>query len=213
MAENTKIEWCDHTFNPWEGCQKVGPGCDNCYAETRNARFAGGAAINWGPGAPRRRECLHQISEPAPAGEYPALPEPDATTVGLGAVWNRHSMRAYVDAARALWAQAAPQQEAQELKVMRAIASCRGDAESIQQAEIDLHRLQHIESAALLALGMLWMTERHSPNAQAAFQTLRNALGGQDALRRGIEAAIDAGLEADHPPGAGWWAGKKEGKQ
>lgn len=55
MAENTKIEWTDHTFNPWEGCQKVGPGCDNCYAETRNARFAGGTAINWGPGSPRRR--------------------------------------------------------------------------------------------------------------------------------------------------------------
>lgn len=55
MSENSKIEWCDHTFNPWEGCQKVGPGCDHCYAETRNARFAGGAAINWGPGAPRRR--------------------------------------------------------------------------------------------------------------------------------------------------------------
>jgi hypothetical protein len=101
---------------------------------------------------------------------------------------------------------------ARELKVMRGMASCGGDDESIQQAEIDLHRLQHIESAALLALGMLWMTERHSPNAQAAFQTLRNALGGQDALRRGIEAAIDAGFEADHPPGADWWAGKKEGK-
>ena len=102
--------------------------------------------------------------------------------------------------------------QARELKVMRGMASCGGDDESIQQAEIDLHRLQHIESAALLALGMLWMTERHSPNAQAAFQTLRNALGGQDALRRGIEAAIDAGFEADHPPGADWWAGKKEGK-
>ena len=47
MSENTKIEWCDHTFNPWEGCQKVGPGCDHCYAETRNARFAGGTAVNW----------------------------------------------------------------------------------------------------------------------------------------------------------------------
>ncbi|WP_448684766.1 phage Gp37/Gp68 family protein [Achromobacter xylosoxidans] len=55
MAENSKIEWTDHTFNPWEGCQKVGPGCDHCYAETRNARFAGGRAVNWGPGAPRRR--------------------------------------------------------------------------------------------------------------------------------------------------------------
>lgn len=55
MSENTKIEWCDHTFNPWEGCQKVGLGCDHCYAEARNARFAGGTAVNWGPGAPRRR--------------------------------------------------------------------------------------------------------------------------------------------------------------
>lgn len=55
MAEGTKIEWADHTFNPWEGCQKVGPGCDHCYAETRNARFNGRAAINWGPGAQRRR--------------------------------------------------------------------------------------------------------------------------------------------------------------
>ena len=55
MSENSKIEWCDHTFNPWEGCQKVGPGCDHCYAEARNARFGGGSAINWGPGATRRR--------------------------------------------------------------------------------------------------------------------------------------------------------------
>ncbi|MGJ7553063.1 phage Gp37/Gp68 family protein [Variovorax sp. RB3P1] len=56
MSENTKIEWADHTFNPWEGCQKTGSkGCDHCYAETRNARFGGGVAVNWGPGAPRRR--------------------------------------------------------------------------------------------------------------------------------------------------------------
>lgn len=55
MAENSAIEWTDHTFNPWEGCQKVGPGCDHCYAETRNARFNGSVAVNWGPGAPRRR--------------------------------------------------------------------------------------------------------------------------------------------------------------
>lgn len=55
MSENTKIEWCDHTFNPWEGCQKIGPGCDHCYAEARNARFSGGTAFNWGLDAPRRR--------------------------------------------------------------------------------------------------------------------------------------------------------------
>lgn len=52
MAQNSTIEWTHHTFNPWEGCTKIGPGCDHCYAETRNNRFRGG---NWGPGAPRRK--------------------------------------------------------------------------------------------------------------------------------------------------------------
>ena len=64
MTANTKIEWADHTFNPWEGCQKVGPGCDHCYAETRNARFGGGVALNWGPGAPRRRTSKANWGQP-----------------------------------------------------------------------------------------------------------------------------------------------------
>lgn len=34
MGKNSKITWCTHTFNPWVGCQKVSPACDNCYAET-----------------------------------------------------------------------------------------------------------------------------------------------------------------------------------
>jgi protein gp37 len=51
--KNSHIEWTDHTFNPWEGCTKVSPGCAHCYAETRNVRFSAGR--NWGPGAPRRR--------------------------------------------------------------------------------------------------------------------------------------------------------------
>lgn len=33
MGENTKIEWCHDTFNPWVGCEKVSPACKNCYAE------------------------------------------------------------------------------------------------------------------------------------------------------------------------------------
>jgi protein gp37 len=33
MAENSKIEWCDHTFNPVVGCTKISPACDHCYAE------------------------------------------------------------------------------------------------------------------------------------------------------------------------------------
>ncbi|MVA28737.1 phage Gp37/Gp68 family protein [Agrobacterium vitis] len=32
MAENTKIEWTDATWNPITGCSVVSPGCTNCYA-------------------------------------------------------------------------------------------------------------------------------------------------------------------------------------
>jgi protein gp37 len=40
MGKNTEIAWCDHTFNPWIGCQKVSAGCQNCYAE-KLANFHG----------------------------------------------------------------------------------------------------------------------------------------------------------------------------
>lgn len=31
MADNTGIQWTDSTWNPWQGCFRVSPGCDNCY--------------------------------------------------------------------------------------------------------------------------------------------------------------------------------------
>jgi protein gp37 len=53
MAEHSKIEWTDHTFNPWIGCQKVSPGCDNCYAERDwDKRFH---RVEWGPHGERKR--------------------------------------------------------------------------------------------------------------------------------------------------------------
>ena len=39
MAENSSIQWCDHTFNPVRGCTKVSPGCDHCYAARDSVRF------------------------------------------------------------------------------------------------------------------------------------------------------------------------------
>lgn len=62
--KNSHIEWTDHTFNPWEGCTKVSPGCVHCYAETRNSRFGGGIAPNWGHGAPRRRTSADNWKQP-----------------------------------------------------------------------------------------------------------------------------------------------------
>jgi protein gp37 len=51
MAQHSKIEWTDHTFNPWWGCQRVSPACDHCYAETMAKRF--GHKV-WGARSPRR---------------------------------------------------------------------------------------------------------------------------------------------------------------
>jgi len=52
MAENSKIEWTTHTFNPWIGCQKVSPGCDHCYAEAMSNRYRW---TEWGPHGERKR--------------------------------------------------------------------------------------------------------------------------------------------------------------
>jgi protein gp37 len=52
MGENSKIEWCHHTFNPWIGCTRVSPGCQHCYAESLAKRFN---KAEWGPTAQRVR--------------------------------------------------------------------------------------------------------------------------------------------------------------
>lgn len=52
MGETTHISWTDHTFNPWAGCTKVSPACDNCYAEIDTKRYG---YVKWGKDAPRRR--------------------------------------------------------------------------------------------------------------------------------------------------------------
>lgn len=41
MADVSKIEWTDATWNPVTGCTKISPGCDNCYAQTFAERFRG----------------------------------------------------------------------------------------------------------------------------------------------------------------------------
>lgn len=51
MGKNSRIEWTDHTFNPWWGCTKVSEACKNCYAEAWSKRV--GQRV-WGPRAERR---------------------------------------------------------------------------------------------------------------------------------------------------------------
>lgn len=59
--KNSKIEWTDHTFNPWIGCTKVSPGCANCYAESLDHRWG---HDSWGKGAPRRRTSAANWKQP-----------------------------------------------------------------------------------------------------------------------------------------------------
>lgn len=63
MGANTKIEWCDHSWNPWWGCQRVSPGCVNCYAESLAKRY--GHEV-WGPTnhSPRRFFADEHWAEP-----------------------------------------------------------------------------------------------------------------------------------------------------
>ncbi len=39
MAQNSKIEWTNHTANLWHGCTAVHEGCDNCYAKALSHRW------------------------------------------------------------------------------------------------------------------------------------------------------------------------------
>ncbi|GAB4351338.1 MAG: hypothetical protein Kow0026_08340 [Oricola sp.] len=45
MAENSKIEWTEATWNPLAGCEIVSPGCTNCYAMRDAHRLAGNPRV------------------------------------------------------------------------------------------------------------------------------------------------------------------------
>jgi len=62
MAENTKIEWAHHSFNPWIGCTKVSPGCDHCYAEADFDKRK--RVVQWGAGQPRHRTASSTWAQP-----------------------------------------------------------------------------------------------------------------------------------------------------
>jgi protein gp37 len=61
MTQNTKIEWADHTFNPWWGCTKISPACDNCYAAALDKRTGGD---HWGANQPRKRTSAKNWLQP-----------------------------------------------------------------------------------------------------------------------------------------------------
>lgn len=54
MSDRSAIEWTEATWNPTTGCDRVSPGCDNCYALTLSKRLkAMGSAKYQTDGDPR----------------------------------------------------------------------------------------------------------------------------------------------------------------
>lgn len=62
MSTITKIQWTDHTFNPWIGCTKVSDGCKFCYAENLMDKRWG--KVEWGPNGTRVRTSSSNWNEP-----------------------------------------------------------------------------------------------------------------------------------------------------
>jgi len=47
MAQNSKIEWTESTWNPVTGCTKISAGCKNCYAERMALRLKAAGSPNY----------------------------------------------------------------------------------------------------------------------------------------------------------------------
>jgi protein gp37 len=63
MGENSSVSWTAHSFNAWIGCEKIAPGCTNCYAAALETRYN----VNWGSeqaGGTRRH--VHAEVSPCP---------------------------------------------------------------------------------------------------------------------------------------------------
>ena len=71
MAEHSKIEWTDATWNPVRGCTKISPGCKHCYAERFAERFRGvkghpfeqGFDLRLIPGKARRAASMEEAEQ------------------------------------------------------------------------------------------------------------------------------------------------------
>lgn len=83
MSENSKIEWCDATWNPVAGCSKISQGCRGCYAIRQAHRMAG----NPNPKIKARYEGLTHIVNGHP--EWNGVTRLNPDTLGVPRVWRR----------------------------------------------------------------------------------------------------------------------------
>lgn len=63
MSDHSPIEWTNATWNPIRGCDKVSPGCKNCYAKTFAERWRGIAGHPFEQGF-ELKLVPHKLTEP-----------------------------------------------------------------------------------------------------------------------------------------------------
>lgn len=83
MTANSKIEWCDATWNPVRGCSRVSEGCRHCYAEIMAARF--NKPGQWGHGF------AEMVTRPGGSREarWTGLVKLDRSKLGLPFEWRK----------------------------------------------------------------------------------------------------------------------------
>lgn len=65
MGTDTAIEWCDHTWNPWRGCDKVSEGCRFCYMFRDQLRYGRDPSVVVRAADPTYYAPLRKWREPA----------------------------------------------------------------------------------------------------------------------------------------------------
>lgn len=99
MGRDTKIEWADHTWNPWIGCTRVSPACNHCYAEAMMDHRMG--RVRWGAGEDRKRTGTATWSEPIRINSRAAAAGRIETVfcLSLGDIWDTEVDAAWQHAA------------------------------------------------------------------------------------------------------------------
>lgn len=103
MAENSSIEWTDHTYNPWRGCAKVSEGCRNCYAERSSGRNPAVLGV-WGPSGTRVMAAEAQWLKPLSWAARPAARRPRVFCASLADVFEDWPGQMTNSRGAALWA-------------------------------------------------------------------------------------------------------------
>jgi protein gp37 len=80
MAQNSKIEWTDCTWNPTSGCRAYSPGCANCYAAAMTYRLESMG---------QKKYAALTVLQPSGRRHFNGEVRPDESSLGLPFGWKK----------------------------------------------------------------------------------------------------------------------------